>query len=587
MKKLVLLLLATMMATLSQATITPTENQLWWGYFNESEVSSLPFDGNLGYNTACTISTAIGITKNQTITGGAQINNSVTIEAIRFWLGDDISKINSDVTVWISSSLPSNVSSADYKQTISKSSLKQRLNEIELITPYTAGGTIYLGYSFTISGKTYPVMSGGDGVSNGFYYKVSDDSWENLNSYGNLALQVLLDGIQLQSNSAQPADFGKYCVEKGATKTIPVEITNTGKSPITSISYTITTNGSVSSEKSVNTSSIPYSATKTVDITLPADATEGTVEKTITITKVNGKTNEASKKTAKGVLVTVANLKVWSRNVLIEEFTTESCGFCPDAAAGLSSFMTTYPDLAKKTAVVCHHAGFYTDWLTIDASKSYTWLYNSGGTYAPAFMYDRYAWDGKTAVVSRGNYKGYVEQRVSETSNANINLTASFNADKSAITVVADCERGWDFSSTPARITIFLTEDNITAHSQSGASGTFIHQHVLRAVNETWGSVINWSANKARYTYKFNVDSSWKTDDLKVVAMISAYDQYDATKCVVENSAKTTIDPASEVVDLPTLVQLIMTGQYVKKADLNNDKKVDAADIVELVKILK
>ena len=587
MKKLVLLLLATMMATLSQATITPTENQIWWGYFNESEVSSLPFDGKLGYSTACTISTAMGITKNQTITGGAQINNSVKIEAIRFWLGDDISKINSDVTVWISSSLPSNVSSADYKQTISKSSLKQRLNEIKLITPYTAGGTIYLGYSFTISDRTYPVMSGGDGVSNGFYYKVSDDSWENLNSYGNLALQVLLDGIQLQSNSAQPADFGKYCVEKGATKTIPVEITNTGKSPITSISYTITTNGSVSSEKSVNTSSIPYSATKTVDITLPADATEGTVEKTITITKVNGKANEASKKTAKGVLVTVANLKVWSRNVLIEEFTTESCGYCPDAAAGLSSFMTTYPDLAKKTAVVCHHAGFYTDWLTIDASESYTWLYNSGGTYAPAFMYDRYAGDGKTAVVSRGNYKGYVEQRVSETSNANINLTASFNADKSAINVVADCERGWDFSSTPARITIFLTEDNITAHSQSGASGTFIHQHVLRAVNETWGSVISWSGNKARYTYKFNVDSSWKTDDLKVVAMISAYDQYDATKCVVENSAKTTIDPAAEVVDLPTLVQLIMTGQYVKKADLNNDNKVDAADIVELVKILK
>ena len=40
--------------------------------------------------------------------------------------------------------------------------------------------------------------------------------------------------------------------------------------------------------------------------------------------------------------------------------------------------------MAKKTAVVCHHAGFYTDWLTIDASESYTWLYNSGGTYAPA-----------------------------------------------------------------------------------------------------------------------------------------------------------------------------------------------------------
>ena len=175
---------------------------------------------------------------------------------------------------------------------------------------------------------------------------------------------------------------------------------------------------------------------------------------------------------------------------------------------------------------------------------------------------------------------------MSDSSNANIDLKANFNADKSAINVVANCERGWDFSSTPARITLFLTEDNITAHSQSGASGTFIHQHVLRAVNETWGSVINWSGNKATYTYKFNLDPSWKTDNLKVVAMISAYDQSDATKCEVENAAKTSIDPAVEVVDLNTLVQYIMTGRYDSKADLNHDNKVNAADLVLLINMV-
>ena len=131
-----------------------------------------------------------------------------------------------------------------------------------------------------------------------------------------------------------------------------------------------------------------------------------------------------------------------------------------------------------------------------------------------------------------------------------------------------------------------MTEDNITAHSQSGASGTFIHQHVLRAVNETWGSVINWSGNKATYTYKFNLDPSWKTDNLKVVAMISAYDQSDATKCEVENAAKTSIDPAVEVVDLNTLVQYIMTGRYDSKADLNHDNKVNAADLVLLINMV-
>ena len=348
----------------------------------------------------------------------------------------------------------------------------------------------------------------------------------------------------------------------------------------------------MSSEKTINTLSIPFAASAVVNIPFESDAVEGTTEKTFTITKINGKANMSSKNSAKGTMTTVANLKVWPRTVLIEEFTTEYCGYCPQAAAGLSSFMNTYTDLADRVAIVCHHAGYYTDWLTVGASEKYTWFYNDGGSvYAPAFMYDRYAWYGKTAVEGRQSgaegYKARVEARMKETSYANIDLKANFNADKSAVSVVADCERGWDFSSTPARITVFLTEDNITAHSQSGASGTFIHQHVLRAVNETWGSVINWSANKARYTYQFNVDPSWKTDDLKVVAMISAYDQSDPTKCVVENAAKTTIAPAAEVVDLNTVVQYIMTGKYYMKADLNNDKKVDAADLVFLINMLR
>ena len=40
-------------------------------------------------------------------------------------------------------------------------------------------------------------------------------------------------------------------------------------------------------------------------------------------------------------------------------------------------------------------------------------------------------------------------------------------------------------------------------------------------------------------------------------------------------------------IDLDTIVGYIMAGEYNKKADLNNDSKVNAADIVEIVKIIK
>ena len=41
------------------------------------------------------------------------------------------------------------------------------------------------------------------------------------------------------------------------------------------------------------------------------------------------------------------------------------------------------------------------------------------------------------------------------------------------------------------------------------------------------------------------------------------------------------------LVDVTAMVQLIIAGQYDEKADLNKDNKVDAADLVLLINMLK
>ena len=178
-------------------------------------------------------------------------------------------------------------------------------------------------------------------------------------------------------------------------------------------------------------------------------------------------------------------------------------------------------------------------------------------------MYDRYAGEDYTPVVSReasaAGYKKRVEDRLAVDSYANIDLSASFNDDKTQINVTADCERGWDFCSTPSRITLFLTEDNIKAHSQAGATGTFTHQHVLRAVNETWGTVLEWNENKAAYTYTSTLDEAWKKEDLKVVAFISAYDSTDPTDC----TAATYYNLAGQKVDKDYKGIVIVNGKKV------------------------
>ncbi|MBR2459342.1 MAG: Omp28-related outer membrane protein [Bacteroidaceae bacterium] len=537
-KQLLTLIAALLLAVNSQAkSIEPGSNQIWWGYFNESDFEV----GDYLIGTGSPMSLMTGIY----VPAGHEQLKASTIKAVRVYLDGSVVSNLSNMKIWISKSLPSKVDDADYVQATTEA-LVGGANDFMLDTPYNIGNEgFYIGYHVS-SSTGYFIKCGGTDVANSFW--IGNPSigmnWQDLNGngLGKLAFQVLVEGGNFSEYCATAEDFKPTVVGLGETVDIPVDITNMGTATLNEISYTVTADGKTSEEKTISSLSVPYGAQKTVSIPVQSASKEGTYVYTLTITKVNGNINAASKNTATGKVTTVTELKTWPRNVLIEEFTTEYCGYCPEAASELASFINNYPEVSNHVAVVCHHAGFYTDWLTIPASESYTWFYNSGGTYAPAFMYDRYAWDGMTPVEGRSSAAGYkkrVEARMAEPSYANIVLDANFNDGKTEIMVTCECERGWDFSSSPARLTLFLTEDNVTARSQSGASGTFIHQHVLRSVNSTWGSVLSWQDNKATYTYTFTLDSAWKTDDLKVIAFISGYDSSDATNCVVENVAFT------------------------------------------------
>lgn len=509
----------TITISFSYNTTDNTGDQMWWGYYAGEDV------GGLGTGNAETFNCAIFIPENHKFVGAS------SIKALRIYVttASNVSMMK----VWISKVLPSSPGAANYMQSVDVASLSNGFNDIELTTPFEVNNqAIYVGYTFTTKNVEYCIPFGGEYVENSMYVSTASIEWDEVAGWGALVMQLLLEGGTYPNNLATAENFGPVVVGLGQTVDVPVKITNGGKDPITSISYTISSNGTTTEEKTIDIDAIPYAATAKVKIPFEADATEGTVTKTLTITKVNGNNNTATNNTAIGNMTTVADLITWPRNVLIEEFTTEECVYCPDAAAGLHEFMITYPDLANRTAVVCHHAGYYTDWLTIDADKEYTWFYDDG-TYAPAFMYDRFAWDGKTPVVSRGEYKEYVEARLDEPSYVGIDMKTAFDGDDLNISI--NCQRGWDFCNTPARITVFLTEDNIGAISQTGANGNFAHQHVLRAVNEIWGSVLDWYDNYASYTYTFKINPSWKTEDLKVVAFVSSYDSNDPTNCVVEN----------------------------------------------------
>ena len=594
MKKKLLIMLAMMMAMVSQAAITPTDNQLWWGYFNETDASSLDYSGNLGYSKQATIDAAFFIPANHGIVSGTKIN------AIRFWLGDDLSSISSDLTLWISKSLPLDISSSDYTQIVSKSSLAGRLNEIILSTPYNVGNAgIYVGFSFSISARSFPVMSGGNNVENGFFYRTSGNNWDDFYeySYGNLAMQVLLDDVSLSNNSATPSDFVTTYVEKDGSVSVPVKVTNYGKESIASISYTITTNGSTSAEQSLQMNNVEFNTTEVVYIPFTSDAEAKKYSKTLTITKVNGAANQARTKSSTGNLITIKDKP--EVVPVVEEFTATWCGYCPYGMVGMEKTHEAYGD---KVALIAIHKDDVME--TRDYSSITTKNYPSSRINREKVVYP-----------TSSSLEYYIERAFNRVTVGNILAEARWTGnDQSVISIDTKTKFVYTDDNGQYGIAYVLVEDGLSGSGYdwlqsnylSGGSGDSEMQFWYDAGSSVSGLEFNhvavaaWSVKDGvdgsvnskivegdtqNYSFKANIANNTLIQDkskLKVIALL-----IDRSTGAIVNATQTTIAPASETMDLNTLIQLIMKGEYDEKADLHKDGKVEATDLVLLINMLK
>ena len=127
----------------------------------------------------------------------------------------------------------------------------------------------------------------------------------------------------------------------------------------------------------------------------------------------------------------------FNRKVFIEEFTTEKCVNCPRIAGWLHNVLEKKGD---KVDVVCHHAGYYEDWLTLPADKEYLWLFGPKGTFAPALMIDRVAFAEQeyptVCPISEDEIADQIDLRLGEISTARLTVDCDrFDSDATELTV--------------------------------------------------------------------------------------------------------------------------------------------------------
>jgi len=352
-----------------RATITPAEGQVWWGYMTEADLAN---SNSIGTGTPnMTFMTGIYVPANHEQLGSA------TIKAVRIYVYEGIGATMSDASVWISKTKPATLAAADYSQSVK--SLEDGVNDIMLNTPYAVNNEgFYIGYCVT-SSNAYPIMCcGKQDAPNAFLISSPGNmEWEDLNGYGfgKLAFMVLAEGANIVDYCATPADFGTIYSKAGEDCVASVKVTNTGLQTISSLSYTVTTNGVAGEEKTANGLNIPFNGISSVNFNLGSESQAAKYAKTITITKINGQPNTANINSASGYVICMTQ----STTVVpvIEEFTGTWCGWCPVGFEGLKWVHENYGD---KVVLIAVH---YNDPMQI---SDYSPILSGVGSFPSSFI---------------------------------------------------------------------------------------------------------------------------------------------------------------------------------------------------------
>jgi hypothetical protein len=153
------------------------------------------------------------------------------------------------------------------------------------------------------------------------------------------------------------------------------------------------------------------------------------------------------------------------RHVLLEEFSTAPCGFCPDGDLIAAQLVKDHPEVIWVT----HHAGFGTDSMTAAGSVT---IANAFTTFAPGACIDRgdypipvYTMQPYIAV-SRQKWDSVLTVRLAETRLELISMQLAYNP----LTRLLNANVVVTFPFTPApgdlRLNIFLVEDSVVGYGK-------------------------------------------------------------------------------------------------------------------------
>lgn len=309
-------------------------------------------------------------------------------------------------------------------------------------------------------------------------------------------------------------------------------VENQGSAPLTSYTLNYTLNNGTPVTRNVSGINVaPFDFyVDTVTISYP---TAGDLAIGLEVSAPNGQTDPDPSDNTGTLQTTIFDpATAAQRTSLLDHYTTAQCVNCPAAHERLHTAIVGYED---RIAWVAHHVGYGTDDLTYsqDAQSSgMIGFYTGGTTFAPGMMLDR------NSEIVPGSYNGIVGSvgaiATLQSQFANATSTPAFvtvelqnmSYNESSREVSFDVAGQFMQAVTgTVNVTVYITEDSIMG-TQTGASGQYQHDHVLRTVvSDYWGDALTSTNANDTYSkhYTYTLPATWKNNKCRVIAFVNMH----------------------------------------------------------------
>lgn len=421
------------------------------------------------------------------------------------------------------------------------------------------GSALCIGYEVTgtrLLRYSNPLVAGEEWLR-----KNDAGGWQRYEGDFAASLYATLEGDVPRRNLALCTTVMPHFARRGEPMAFSGQLANLGADTIRSISFTLLADGEAVATETISGLGIAPRKRGTFSLSQLALTAEGDYEVAIEATEVNGGADASPADNRSRTASLVCRDNFTRRKVLMEVFSTEKCTGCPAGHRTIANVMGGKDDIVE----IGHHAGFYTDTLTVAASVAYEWFYKPDRLYAPAVMFDRSA--------HADNYPTVYQDGVPVIGVETGNLEAAYSESAATPAFVAlDVDAAWDEATRrlivavkgsqllpltqpdSLRLNVAITEDSVFSTTQRNSEGSFFHRHALRqTLTPTWGEPVEVADGFSR-TYETAIPQGWNEHKINVVAFVANHDATDNTNCRVYNveTASLAHDGASALPQMAT-----------------------------------